>query len=80
MCDRLDATTCGILIPDTFTVGDGEGAVGVSLWGDVDMRIGEMEGRSSRKEDCLGGDELMEFGHNFLVKGHHFRGRIAGRR
>lgn len=78
MGDRLDTTARCILIPDTFTVGDGEGAVRVSLGGDVDVRIGEMEGRGSRKEDCLGGDKVVEFGHNFVVEGHHFGGRIDG--
>src|SRR5271170_7373040 len=37
-----------------------------------------MEGRSSRKEDCLSGDKIVEFGDNFVVEGHHFRVGVVG--
>ena len=37
-----------------------------------------MEGRRSRKEDCLGGDKVVEFGDNFVVESHHFRVGVDG--
>lgn len=66
-----DTAARGILIPNAPRIGDCKGAVGVALGRDVDVRLGEMQRRRSGEEDGLFYDEFVEFGHNFVVKGHH---------
>lgn len=67
------AASC-ILVPDRPRIGDGKSAVGVPLRRHVNVGFGKMKWGCSSEEDWLLYYEIVEFGDNFIIESHHFRG------